>query len=172
MARCCARLDSQDLCFLAGTDRARFLARHGALGDRPGAIVDSGGQVLARHQGHHRFTVGQRRGIGVTRGEPLYVLDKDAHTNRVVVGPRSALARTRVQVRAARLHRPGARVDRVRLRYRSEPLPARVAEELPAGRHRGLSIELAEPATGVAPGQLACLMDGDVIVGWGTIGRR
>jgi tRNA U34 2-thiouridine synthase MnmA/TrmU len=47
-----------------------------------------------------------------------------------------------------------------------------VAEELPAGRHRGLSIELAEPATGVAPGQLACLMDGDVIVGWGTIGRR
>jgi tRNA-specific 2-thiouridylase len=128
--------------------------------------------VLARHAGQHRFTVGQRRGIGVSRGEPLYVLDKNAHTNRVVVGPRSALETTRVHVRAARLHRPGARVDRVKLRYRSKPLPARLADELPAGHHRGLSIDLAEPASGVAPGQLACLMDGDRIVGWGTIGRR
>jgi tRNA-specific 2-thiouridylase len=166
------KVDSQDLCFLAGTDRARFLARHGGLGDRPGEVVDSGGQVLARHDGQHRFTVGQRRGIGVSRGEPLYVLDKDADTNRVVVGSRSAQASTSVHVRAARLHRPGARVDRVKLRYRSKPLPARVADELPAGRHRRLSIDLAEPASAVAPGQLACLMEGDRIVGWGTIGRR
>jgi tRNA-specific 2-thiouridylase len=166
------KLDSQDLCFLAGTDRARFLSRHGGLGDRPGEIVDSGGRVLGRHQGQHRFTVGQRRGIGVSRGEPVYVLNKDAHTNRVVVGPRSALNADRVHVRAARLHRPGTRVDRVKLRYRSKPLPARLADELPVGRHRRLSIELAEPASAVAPGQLACLMDGDLIVGWGTIGRR
>jgi tRNA-uridine 2-sulfurtransferase len=166
------KVDSQDLCFLAGTDRARFLARHGRIGDRPGEIVDSRGQVLAHHDGQHRFTVGQRRGIGVSRGEPLYVLDKDARTNRVVVGPRSALGSTSVHVRAARLHRPGARVDRVKLRYRSKPLPARVADELPAGSHRCLSIDLAEPASAVAPGQLACLMDGDRIVGWGTIGRR
>jgi tRNA-specific 2-thiouridylase len=165
------KADSQDLCFLAGTDRARFLARHGGLGDRPGEVVDSAGHVLARHDGQHRFTVGQRRGIGVSRGEPLYVLDKDAHTNRVVVGPRSALASTHVDVRAARLHRPGARVDRVKLRYRSKPLAARVADEPPAGRHRRLSIDLDEPASAVAPGQLACLMDGDRIVGWGTIGR-
>ena len=165
------KVDSQDLCFLAGTDRARFLARHGGLGDRPGEIVDSHDRVLARHDGQHRFTVGQRRGIGVSRGEPLYVLDKDANTNRVVVGPRSALASTSVHVRRARLHRPGARVDRVKLRYRSKPLPARLADELPAGRPRCLSIDLAEPASAVAPGQLACLMDGDRIVGWGTIGR-
>jgi tRNA-uridine 2-sulfurtransferase len=166
------KLDSQDLCFLAGTDRARFLARHGGLRDRSGEIVDSRGRVLGRHDGQHRFTVGQRRGIGVTRGEPLYVLEKDAHTNRVMVGPRSALATNRVLVRAARLHRPGARVNRVKLRYRGEPLLARLAAELPAGRHRRLSIELAEPASAVAPGQLACLMDGDLIVGWGTIDRR
>ncbi len=151
---------------------ARFLARHGGLGDRPGDVVDSRGHVLARHHGQHRFTVGQRRGIGVAREEPLYVLDKDAHTNRVVVGPRSALGATQVHVRAARLHRPGARVDRVKLRYRSKPLPARVADELPAGCHRRVSLELAEPASAAAPGQLACLMDGDLIVGWGTIGRR
>ena len=166
------KLDSQDLCFLAGTDRARFIARHGGLGDQPGEIVDFGGQVLGLHQGHHRFTVGQRRGIGVTSGEPLYVLGKDAHTNRVMVGPSSALATTRVHVRAARLHRTGARVDHVKLRYRSKALPARLADELPAGRHPRLSIELAEPASAVAPGQLACMMDGEIIIGWGTIGRR
>ena len=75
-----SKADSQDLCFLAGTDRARFLARHGGLGDRPGAIVDRAGKVLGRHRGQHRFTVGQRRGLGVAGDEPLYVLDKDAAT--------------------------------------------------------------------------------------------
>jgi tRNA-specific 2-thiouridylase len=165
------KLDSQDLCFLAGTDRARFLARHGGLGERPGEVVDSGGEVLAGHQGQHRFTVGQRRGIGVAGSEPLYVLDKDAASNRVVVGPRSALQATRVHVRAARLHRPGDRVDRVKLRYRSKPLRARLADALPAGRHRRLSINLDEAVDGAAPGQLACLMDGELVVGWGTITR-
>src|SRR5580693_5489773 len=65
-----SKADSQDLCFLAGTTRARFLARHGALGDRPGTIVDSAGTVVGHHLGQHRFTVGQRRGIGISRGEP------------------------------------------------------------------------------------------------------
>jgi tRNA-specific 2-thiouridylase len=153
-------------------DRARFLARHGGLGDRPGEVVDQRGEVLARHRGQHRFTVGQRRGVGVTGDEPLYVLDKDARTNHVVVGPRSALAATRVHLRAARLHRPGARVDRVKLRYRSKPLPARLPDELPAGCHPRLSLELTDPASAAAPGQLACLMDGELIVGWGTIERR
>ena len=57
--------DSQDLCFLAGTGRAAFLARHGGLGERPGDIVDAAGRVIGRHRGAHRFTVGQRRGLGV-----------------------------------------------------------------------------------------------------------
>jgi tRNA-uridine 2-sulfurtransferase len=165
------KLDSQDLCFLAGTDRARFLARHGGLGEMPGEVVDSRGRVLAHHLGQHRFTVGQRRGLGVSRTEPMYVIDKDARSNRVVIGPRAALQATHVDVRAARLHRPGARVDRVKLRYRSKPLRARLADELPAGCHRRVAIELAEPADGAAPGQLACLMDGELVVGWGTITR-
>ena len=88
-----SKADSQDLCFLAGTDRARFLARHGGLATRPGAIVDQAGNVARRqHQGQQRFTVGQRRGIGVDRGGPLYVLDKDAATNTVTVGPRACAA--------------------------------------------------------------------------------
>jgi tRNA U34 2-thiouridine synthase MnmA/TrmU len=74
-------------------------------------------------------------------------------------------------VRGARLHRDGARVDRVKLRYRSRTLPARVSGQAGAGHHRELLLELAEPVTGAAPGQLACLMDGELIVGWGTITR-
>ncbi len=165
------KLDSQDLCFLAGTDRPRFMARHGGLDDRSGDIVDRTGATLGHHRGQHSFTVGQRRGLGIDSREPLYVLEKDAAQNRVVVGPRAALESSSVALRGARLQRHGARVDRVKLRYRSKPLRARVADELPAGRHKRLSIELAEPASGVAPGQLACLMDGDLVVGWGTIGR-
>jgi tRNA-specific 2-thiouridylase len=165
------KADSQDLCFLAGTDRARFLARHGNLGDRPGSIVDRAGRVLASHRGQHRFTVGQRRGLGVSGDEPLYVLDKDAASNRVTVAPRSSLLTHRVKVRGACLRRPGERVDRVKLRYRSKPLPAAVLGDPPAGRHASLEIELGQAAEGVAPGQLACLMEGELVLGWGTIGR-
>jgi tRNA-specific 2-thiouridylase len=169
-----SKVDSQDLCFLAGTDRARFLARHGDIGSRPGTIADTEGNVVGRHDGQHRFTVGQRRGLGIAApGEPLYVLEKDASTNRVIVGPRSALQTTNVLVRSARLHRAGARVDRVKLRYRSRPLPCRISEPAkpdPGGQPT-LTLELSEPVDGAAPGQLACLMDGDLVVGWGTIAR-
>ncbi len=161
------KADSQDLCFLAGTDRGRFLARHGGVAAATGEIVDQAGAVLGRHAGQHLFTIGQRRGLGVARGEPLYVLEKHAASNRVVIGPRAALATTRVPVRGARLHRPAERVDRVKLRYHSAPLRARVAG---SDRSR-MTLELREPVAGAAPGQLACLMDGELVVGWGTISR-
>jgi tRNA-specific 2-thiouridylase len=163
--------DSQDLCFLAGTDRARFLARHGGLGDREGEIADRGGVVLGFHSGQHRFTVGQRKGIGLAGDEPLYVLDKDAASNRVIVGPRSALRTERVAVRSARLHRHGSRVDRIKLRYRCAPLRGQLTGNPEAGTHSRLTVELAEAADSAAPGQLACLMDGELVVGWGTIAR-
>src|SRR5213592_2251147 len=89
--------DSQDLCFLAGTGRAAFLARHGGLRDRPGEIVDRGGRRVGRHRGHHNFTVGQRRGLGVGgTAEPLYVLATDAAANTVTVGGHEDLATTAV----------------------------------------------------------------------------
>ena len=166
--------DSQDLCFLAGTDRASFLARHGGLAPVPGEVVDSAGTVLATHPGHELFTVGQRRGFGDVRGaaeEPFFVIAKDAASNRLIVGPREALATDRVRVRAARLHGDSARVDRVKLRYRSEPLAARVSGPVGPGLHRELMLELTEPVSGAAPGQMAALMDGDLIIGWGTISR-
>jgi tRNA-uridine 2-sulfurtransferase len=160
-----SKADSQDLCFLAGTGRAAFLARHGGARERPGEIVDRGGHVLGRHRGHHGFTVGQRKGIGVAAPEPLYVLATDARTNRVTVGARAELATHEVAVRGAMLHRPGGEVDSVKLRYRSRPLPCTVSEH---GRGRA-TLHLAEPADGAAPGQTACLYRGDVVVGYGTI---
>jgi tRNA-specific 2-thiouridylase len=166
-----SKADSQDLCFMAGTNRARFLARHGDLGDRPGPIVDQEGHVLAHHRGQHLFTVGQRRGVGYAGGRPLYVLEKHAVSNEVVVGPREALQSSRVLLHGARLRRDRARVDRVKLRYRSRPLPARVLGDPGGGRKATLALELAEPADAAAPGQIACLMDGELVIGWGTIAR-
>jgi tRNA-specific 2-thiouridylase len=162
------RRESQDLCFLAGTGKAAFLARHGGLEDRPGDVVDGAGRVLGRHRGAHHFTVGQRRGLGVGAAEPLYVLRTEG--DRVVVGPRAALATRSVALRGARLHRAGSDVDRVKLRYRSRPVPCRVAGEPSAGAHARLELELEEPVDGAAPGQTACLLAGDVVVGWATIG--
>jgi tRNA-uridine 2-sulfurtransferase len=167
-----AQPDSQDLCFLAGTGRERFLARHGGLGDEPGEIVDQAGRVLGRHPGAHRFTTGQRRGLDLGGGPPLYVLQTDRRARRVVVGPREALATTRVRVRGAALHRDAARVNAVRLRYHAAPVPCRIDGDNAAGHHDELWLELAHPVPGAAPGQVACLLDGDLVVGHGWIARR
>jgi tRNA-specific 2-thiouridylase len=150
--------DSQDLCFLAGTGRATFLARHGGLRERPGDIVDREGSVLGRHRGHHGFTVGQRKGLGVAAGEPLYVLATDARANTVTVGPRAQLATRTVRVRGLRMH--GREPDAVRLRYRSPAVGCRLD---------GDEIHLAEPFEGAAPGQAAVFLRGDAIVGCATI---
>jgi tRNA-uridine 2-sulfurtransferase len=158
--------ESQDLCFMAGTRREDFLRRHGEPGSA-GEIVDLHGRVLGTHAGQEEFTVGQRRGIGVAAAEPLYVLRKQG--SRVVVGPKEALATRTVLVGNAGLLRPGAEVDRVKLRYRSAPIACRVQGVHAAGRHERLVLSLAESVDGAAPGQTACLMRGDTILGWATI---
>jgi tRNA-specific 2-thiouridylase len=162
------KAESQDLCFLAGQGKQRFLRRHGDLADREGAIVDRTGSRLGRHRGHHNFTVGQRRGIGVSLNEPGYVIATDAVANTVTVGTREELETRQVRVRDAVLHRDGARVDAVRLRYHSATLPASVGSA-PAGRHAALDLELGESFTAASPGQTAVLMEGETIVGHGTI---
>jgi tRNA-specific 2-thiouridylase len=162
------KAESQDLCFLSGQGKRGFLRRHGGLRERDGAIVDSAGRPLGRHRGHHDFTVGQRRGIGVSASEALYVLATDAATNTVTVGTRSELEKSSVRVRDAVLHRDGDEIDAVKLRYRSRALPATVSAA-GKGRHPSLDVELGEAFPGVAPGQTAVLMAGDRIVGHGTI---
>jgi tRNA-uridine 2-sulfurtransferase len=160
--------ESQDLCFLAGQGKGRFLRRHGDLRDREGAVLDRSGSAIGRHRGHHNYTVGQRRGIGVSAKEPLYVLATDAGANTITVGTREELATWTVRVRDAVLHRPGEAVDAVRLRYRSRPLPAALSAT-GSGRHEELDVELGEAFTGASPGQTAVLMAGEAIVGHGTI---
>jgi tRNA-specific 2-thiouridylase len=161
--------DSQDLCFLAGTHHGEFLERHAGLGPRPGPIVDRHGAVLGEHAGAHRYTVGQRHGLGVSAPEPLYVLATDARANTVTVGPRQALLARGVSVREATLHRDGGCVDGVRVRAHGRRFACRLAGEAPAGRHQRLALELHEPAERTAPGQIACLYAGDLVVGYGTV---
>jgi tRNA-uridine 2-sulfurtransferase len=160
--------ESQDLCFLAGQGKAKFLRRHGGLRDREGAVLDRSGRAIGRHRGHHNFTVGQRRGIGVSADEALYVVATDAEDNTVTVGTRKEIETRAVRLRDAILHRDGGSVDAVRLRYRSRPVPA-AAIAAETGRHGELLVDLSEAFAGAAPGQTAVLMAGEAIVGHGTI---
>jgi tRNA-uridine 2-sulfurtransferase len=154
------RTESQEACFLAGGDYRDFLARHGLNGS--GAIVDEEGRELGRHEGVWRFTPGQRKGLGVSGAEPLYAIAANPGTQTLVVGPRSALARTTVSARG-RLFVPVERVQ-AKLRYRSAGLAATVEQTA-----RGFRLTLDEPAYGVASGQAAVLYEDDVVVGCGVI---
>ncbi len=157
------RRESQEACFLAGDDYRRFLERQG-LPSRPGEVVDERGHVLGRHDGYWRFTRGQRRGLGVGMGRPLYVLRTDRQANAVVVGPHEALGTTSVEAEG-RLYLPVERAQ-AKLRYRSQPVSARVESS-----NGGFSLELDEPVTAVAPGQVAALYHGDAVVGAGVVTR-
>ena len=155
------RPESQEACFLGGDDYRAFLARRG-VGAAEGQIVDTSGKVLGRHDGHWRFTPGQRRGLGVAAPEPLYALRTIAHTNTVVAGPRTALACRTVSARG-RIHVPVELAD-AKLRYRSPSVTARVTT-----KPRGFRLALDEPAYAVARGQTAVLYEDDVVVGAGVI---
>ncbi len=172
------RPDSQDLCFLAGTNSADFLARHAGLKRREGAILDLDGRKVGKHGGVHTVTVGQRHGLGIDgRGVnrmpgvegPVYVIATDARANTVTVASREHLRTGRVSMRNVTLHRDGSCVDRVKVRYRGQRLPCRVEGQPPAGIHARLDLDMLEQVERTAPGQVACLYAGDVIVGHGTI---
>jgi tRNA-specific 2-thiouridylase len=163
------RRDSQDLCFLAGTRQAAFLERHGGIGARPGLVVDEGGNVLGEHAGAHRYTVGQRRGLGIGGVDPLYVLDTDADTNKVTVGPRRRLLARGLSVCDVTLHRDGQCVDGLRVRAHGRRFACRLEQRVDAGRHARIGLVLQAPAERTAPGQLACLYAGDLVVGHGTV---
>jgi tRNA-specific 2-thiouridylase len=169
-----AKPDSQDICFVPDGNYARLVEKLRPESLRPGAIVDEAGRVLGRHDGIIGFTVGQRRGLDLGGQEaPLYVLRLDAARAEVVVGPRSALAETRVGLARVNWLDPAARgaVDRpvmVKLRSAQPPLAARLSA---AGSDEAV-ITLDEPVfTGVAPGQAGVVYDGDRVVAGGWIRR-
>jgi tRNA-specific 2-thiouridylase len=155
------RAESQEACFLAGDDYRVFLQRRG-VEPRTGPIVDRSGTRVGSHDGHWRYTPGQRRGLGVAAGRPLYAIATDAATNTVVVGPREELARTSL-VASGRLYTPVERAE-VKIRYRSSPVSA-TFRPVPGG----FAAQLDEPVFGAAPGQTVVVYDGDVVVGAGTL---
>ena len=159
--------DSYDVCFIADGDTAGWLRSR--VGVAPGEVVDTDGAVLARHDGAHQFTVGQRRGLGVVApdGRPRYVLSIEPVTATVRVGPVEALDVTVVQGRAPRWAGP-APADGTRLlaqlRAHGAPVPG-VVSVAPDG----VTVTLDEPVRAVAPGQAVVLYDGDRVVGSATI---
>ena len=155
------RAESQEACFLAGGDYRAFLERQG-IGAADGPVVDEEGAELGRHAGFWRFTPGQRRGLGIATGAPVYALRSDPATNTVVVGPRESLACRSVSVRG-RLFAPVERAE-AKLRYRSPAVPARVEPTA-----TGFRLELDSPAYAVAAGQAAVLYDRGAVVGSGLI---
>jgi tRNA-specific 2-thiouridylase len=155
------RAESQEACFLAGDDYRAFLVRHG-LAAEEGQIVDEHGRTLGRHAGYWGFTPGQRKGLGVSAGVPLYALKTRPSSNTVVVGPRESLACSGVRARG-RLYAPVHRAE-AKLRYRSPAIPARVEPSA-----RGFGLRLERPAYGVAKGQAAVLYDRDAVVGMGRV---
>ncbi len=160
--------DSREICFVPEQDYAGFVERRAGK-PAAGVIADAGGRVLGRHAGIHRFTVGQRKGLGLSTPVPMYVREIRPETNTVVVGRREDLERTACtasDVNWIACDPPSDFVEgTAQIRYRHREAPARV-RALPNGRAQ---VEFAAPQSAVAPGQAVVFYDDDVVVGGGWI---
>jgi tRNA-specific 2-thiouridylase len=156
------KAESQDACFVPEGGLASFLEARLGPG-APGEVVDAGGQRLGSHAGLHPYTVGQRRGLGVSAPEPLYVLRKEAGANRLVVGSRQEATASGFSAGGAVwLVAPSAeRFDcAVKIRSTAREVPCTVAVRGDQAR-----VAFAQPQFGVAPGQMAVFYDGDEVLG-------
>jgi tRNA-specific 2-thiouridylase len=160
--------DSQDLCFAPAADAGAFIEARAPHLVREGAVVDPDGRVLGTHMGTHRYTVGQRRGLGVSTGSRAYVIELDPVANRVVVGSGELLARRGLM--AERMNWIAGRPEgpfeaEVKIRYRGPDVPA-VVEPMGPDAAR---IEFRSPQRAVTPGQAVAIYAGDEVVAGGTI---
>ena len=162
-----AKRDSQDICFVPDGDYASLVARLRPDSVQPGEIVDLEGRVLGSHAGIIHFTIGQRKGLGLGGGPPLYVLRLDPESHRVVVGPREALASRSIQVGAVNWL-GGEETElavEVKVRSTRPPRPARLVRQ--DGDRALVTLDQAEE--GVAPGQACVFYQGDRVLGGGWI---
>ena len=163
--------DSQDICFVPDGNYGQFIDRLRPGAAEPGDIVDQDGRVLGRHHGIVHFTVGQRRGLGLSGPEPLYVLKLDATLGQVVVGPKAALGRRHIPIRDANWldHLPPMDGRQVRAQIRSthSPIPAQLA----VVEGGVCAVELMSTQEAVAPGQACVIYDGERVLGGGWIAR-
>ena len=161
--------DSHEICFIPDGDAAGFVGRHLPDGAREGEVVDSSGQVLGRHTGIHRYTVGQRRGLGVSAAIPLYVLKLEPEAGRVVVGPREELGGRQFTARdvnwIAGAPPDGPRRITARIRHRHADAAATVTTDGATTAH----VAFDEPQNAITPGQAAVFYDGEVVIGGGWI---
>ena len=160
--------DSHEICFVPDGDYAAFVERRAGEPPRPGPMKDAAGRVLGRHGGVHRFTVGQRKGLGLGGPVRLYVTALEAETGTVTVGPREALEQTALTAsRVNWISAPPAAGQRIaaQIRHRHPEAAARVWP-LEGARAR---LEFDAPQTAVAPGQAVVLYDGDEVLGGGWI---
>jgi tRNA-uridine 2-sulfurtransferase len=166
--------ESQEICFVPTGNYRRFIEAYLGEQGKPveasaGEVVSTGGRVLGEHQGVHHFTVGQRKGLGVAVGNPLYVVGLDVPRNRVIVGTNDELLRKRMTVREINWIRevePGEVFEaRIKIRNRHEAAAARVGAEDGCRAQ----VEFAEPQRAVTPGQAAVFYDSDEVVGGGWI---
>lgn len=163
------REESQDLCFVPPGQLTQFLETHQPGLRQTGIITTRDGRILGQHDGIHQFTVGQRKGLGIAVGAPLYVIALDVARNAVIVGPEADARTGSFHVETVHWiagHPPALdRTYDVRIRYRATATPARLSE---SGTHT-LAVRLATPQFGVAPGQAAVFYDGDEVLGGGWI---
>ncbi|NLX05456.1 MAG: tRNA 2-thiouridine(34) synthase MnmA [Phycisphaerae bacterium] len=160
--------DSQEICFVPNDDYAAFLARYQTELNQPGPIVDMEGRVIGEHEGVFRYTIGQRRGLKVAAGEPIYVVRIDPLTNTVVTGPREALAATHLVARDLNWHIDPAQLpSRALAQIRSTHKAAPAGLEL-IGADR-LRVTFDQPQFAVTPGQAVVLYQDDLVLGGGWI---
>ena len=168
-----AKPDSQDICFVPEGSYADVVGRLRPGAFRAGDIVDTHGRVLGRHDGIIRFTIGQRRGLGIAAPEALYVVRLEPQANRVVVGPRAALLRDRLRVREVNWLGPGALPGggvRAAVKLRSTQAPA--AATVYGRQGHTAEVVLDEPEAGIAGGQACVFYDGERVLGGGWIMRE
>jgi tRNA-uridine 2-sulfurtransferase len=160
--------DSQEICFIPDHDYAAFVAQYRGEQETEGEFVDTAGNVLGRHAGYERFTIGQRKGLGITFGAPRYVVQIDAETRRVVLGERTDLARTTLEADRLNLlvdHWPDEFRCTAQIRYQHQAAGCTV-ERIDGD---GIRASFDEPQYGVTPGQALVLYDGDQVLGGGWI---
>ncbi|RMG19434.1 MAG: tRNA 2-thiouridine(34) synthase MnmA [Deltaproteobacteria bacterium] len=160
--------ESQEICFVGPRRRYAEVVEARVGAPEGGDLVHIDGRRLGTHAGVHRYTVGQRRGLGIAAGEPLYVVELRAASREVVVGPRKALERRHLRLSEVSWVLGEAPLDRpatVQIRYRHSGAPGRVVEAW----ERGCLVELDEPVRGAAPGQAVVLYDGEEVLGGGTL---
>ena len=164
--------DSQDLCFLGGGDYRDFLRLHAPDLAAPGPILRRGGEVLGEHGGLSNYTIGQRKGLGLSYAQPLYVLEKNPWRNALIVGTRDELGRDDLLAEDVNwisgvAPRSAFRAA-VKIRYQASPQPATITP-LPGSAMR---VQFDEPQRDITPGQAAVIYDDDICLGGGVIAKR